>query len=181
MFESLKARLDRMMAEAGPRDRQGLLAGALVEAKAAVLAMRDALAATDAQLSAERQALADAARRRELAAGIDDAETVAIADRFAAKHRERAELLARKREVQLGELALAEREVAEMTAQLRGAPGERASASAEAAWQEVEAAGGVRPETDLEDRLAEARLDQARREQAVAEQLAFLKKKLGKD
>jgi len=49
------------------------------------------------------------------------------------------------------------------------------------AWRELEAAGGARPETDAGDALLSAQLDQARRKAAVEEQLAFLKRKLGRE
>jgi hypothetical protein len=185
MFESLKARLDRLFAEATPpadrREAAASLREALVETKAAVMGMRDALAATERELGAERQQLADAERRGGLAEGIGDAETAAVAGRFAARHRERADVLARKADVQRQELALAEREMDELAARIRSAPADAANDAVRQAWDHLEAAGGARPGTDAQDALLSAELDRARRAAAVEEQLAYLKKKLGKE
>jgi hypothetical protein len=49
----------------------------------------------------------------------------------------------------------------------------------DAAWRDLEAAGGTRS-TDESDRMA-ADLDRRKREEAVEAQLAYLKKKMGRD
>lgn len=183
MLEGFKARLDRLFADA-PTDRaahDGLVREALVEARAALRVMREALAKVEAELATERQALADAERRGALAAGIEDTETVEIAARFAARHTAKVDVLVRKAEAQRAELQLAEQESDELAAQYKGRGPAAASDSVRAAWREVEAAGGVRPETDLHDEIAKVAADRALREQAVAAQLAHLKKQLGKD
>jgi hypothetical protein len=111
---------------------------------------------------------------------VPDAETVAVAERFAGRHRERILVLERKVVVQRDELALAEREVHEMTAQWRStSQGGPRSESLDAAWRDLEAAGGSRS-TDDSDRMA-ADLDRRRREEAVEAQLAYLKKKMGRE
>src|SRR5881409_1601857 len=69
---------------------------AVVEAKLAVGETREAVARTERDLTQERQRLADAERRGRLASEIQDRETVEVAQLFAAKHRERAEVLAKK-------------------------------------------------------------------------------------
>src|SRR3989449_2649838 len=69
---------------------------AVVEAKLAVGETREAVARTERDLTQERQRLADAERRGRLAAEIQDRETVDVAQRFAAKHRERAAVLEEK-------------------------------------------------------------------------------------
>jgi hypothetical protein len=88
-------------------------------------------------------------------------------------------VLERKLVVQQDELVLAEREVAEMLEEYRkarpGAPFE----SVEAAWRELEAAGGERPGSGLGEEPSRAEADRKLKE-AVEAQLAFLKKKLGK-
>src|SRR5438874_9821304 len=71
---------------------------AVVEAKLAVGETREAVARTERDLTQERQRLADAERRGRLASEIQDRETVEVAQRFAAKHRGRAEVLARSEE-----------------------------------------------------------------------------------
>jgi hypothetical protein len=183
--DALRAALD---AATPPADLRGLarqMREAVVEAKLAVQMLRDGLGRTEAELVEERRRLADAERRGRLAAEIQDQETVEVAARFAAKHRERVGVLERKLGAQRDELGLAERELAEMQAQLARAERERplteAERSAERAWRDVQAAGGVRPGTDLQGELLKAEMDRAAREAAAEEQLRELKKKMKKD
>jgi hypothetical protein len=183
LFEGLKARLDRLFREHTSADPRAYAAGlreALLEAKLGLTAMREGLAASERELVDERKHLADAERRGRLAAQVPDGDTVAIAERFAARHRERVLVLERKIAVQRDELALAEREVSEMAAEYRSAAaGTRGSESVDAAWRDLESAGATRPSSEEERFAAEA--DQRRRDRAVEEQLAYLKKKLGKE
>jgi hypothetical protein len=177
VFESFRARLDRLFAEQGGRpDARAYAAGlhdAVIEARAAVSGMRDALARSERELAAERRQLEDAERRGRLAAEIPDAETVAVAERFAARHRERVGVLERKLAVQRDELAMAEREVAEMTDQLREAKQGRVPGAAPRASAD--------PSLDAESDLMAARAERALHEAAVEAQLAHLKKKLGRE
>jgi hypothetical protein len=181
VFESLKARLDRLLREhtrPDSRARAAALREAVLEAKVGVGTMRSALAATERELAHERQQLADAERRGRLAADLPDTETATLAERFAARHRERIAVLERKLVVQRDELMLAEREALEMLAEYRAArPGARFE-SVEAAWRDLEVAGGERPGTGPDDN-PQAETDRKLKE-AVEAQLAFLKKKLGK-
>lgn len=175
MFEKLRAAVNAALDAAMPptdwHDLRGQMHSAAVEGRAAVAKMRDDLEQAERALAAERTHLDDARRRGQLASEIDDAETVEVARRFEAKHGERVDVLAQKVEAQRAELALAEREVAEMVAQLR----------------ELERRGtaGVRdPEVgDLPDG-GEARLkhemDRAAREAAADAQLRELKKRMGR-
>jgi hypothetical protein len=185
VFDGLKARLDRLFAEQAARPderaRAALLREALLEAKVALRTMRDALEQTARALAAERKQLADAERRGKLAADIADSETAEVAQRFAAKHRDRAEVLERKLRAQRDELALAERDTTDMSSRFHDARlgvSEPARSRADAAWRDVEAAGGIRPETDLQQELLRSELDRARNEAAVEQQLAYLKRKM---
>lgn len=182
MFESLKARLDRLLRDhtrSNPRARAAALREALLEAKVGVSTMQSALVATERELAAERRQLVDAERRGRLAAELPDAETAALAERFAVRHRERVAILERKLVVQRDELVLAEREVADMLSEYRAARPGAPFESVEAAWRDLEAAGGERPGTGLED---EQRAEADRKlKEAVEAQLAFLKKKLRKE
>ena len=177
MFESLRTRLDRLFAEQGDRpDARAYAAGlrdAVVDARVAVGVMRDALSASERELAGERKQLEDAERRGRLAGAVPDPETVAVAERFAARHRERAAVLERKRAVQRDELALAERELSEMTAQLRDAQQGRVPPAPARPVPD--------PAADLESDLMAARAERALHEAAVEAQLAHLKRKLGKD
>ncbi|MEP7324402.1 MAG: hypothetical protein ABI836_00510 [Gemmatimonadota bacterium] len=187
MFEGLRARIEQFLAQhtapGDPRASAAQLHQAVVEAKVAVSQMKDGLVATERELVIERKQLEDAERRGKLAAGIPDQETVDLAERYAARHRERLQVLERKVVVQRDELMLAEREVAEMTAQLRSAKSGAgaADASSAAAWRDLESAGASRPGTDLNDEILGSRIDRAAHEAAADAQLAHLKRKLGKD
>src|SRR5437762_12954937 len=96
---------------------------AVVEAKLAVGETREAVARTERDLTQERQRLADAERRGRLASEIQDRETVEVAQRFAAKHRARAEARAETLAALRGELALCERALGDVQAAVGG--GER--------------------------------------------------------
>ena len=156
-----------------------------MEAKLAVGETREAVARTDRDLTQERQRLADAERRGRLASEIRDQETVDVARRFAAKHRERTDVLEKKLAALKDELALYERELGDMQGQLvraeRDRPLTEAERSAERAWRELQAAGGARPGTDPEGELLKSQLDRAAREAAADRQLRELKKKMKKD
>jgi len=183
VFESVKARLEKLFRDHSRSDPRAYLAGlreALLEAKVGVGAMKSALSATERELVIERRQLADAERRGRLAADLPDAETVVLAERFAIKHRDRVAVLERKLVVQRDELELAEREVEEMLGQVKaGRPGLGADSIA-AAWRDLDAAGGDRPDLAAEDDRLRAEADRKLKEQAVEAQLAFLKKKFGK-
>jgi hypothetical protein len=183
VFENLKARLDRFFREntwSDPRARAAALREALLEAKVGLGTMRDALAATERELAAERQHFAAAERRGRLAAELPDPETVMLAERFTLRHRERVAVLERKVVVQRDELVLVEREVAEMFVEYRAARPGNPSESIEAAWRDLEAAGADRSGLGLDDERAPGASDEKLREQAIEAQLAFLKKKFGK-
>lgn len=152
---------------------------AVVDAKVAVAEIQEAITRTERELGLERQRLADAERRGRLAGEIQDQETVAVAERFAAKHRERLGVLERKLVAQREELALAQRELDEMQTQLKSAAA--AQPSTETAWRDLQEAGGAREGTDLRDELLKADMDRAAREDAAARQLEELKKKMRKE
>ena len=189
MFErlrdALRAALDAATPPGDLRDLARQMREAVVEAKLAVGETREAVARTDRDLTQERQRLADAERRGRLASEIQDQETVDVARRCAAKHRERAEVLEKKLAALKDELALYERELGDMQGQLvraeRDRPLTEAERSAERAWRELQAAGGARPGTDPEGELLKSQLDRAAREAAADRQLRELKKKMKKD
>ena len=189
MFERLRDSLRAALEAATPpgdlRDLARLMREAVVEAKVAVQEMHEARSRTERELAAERQRLADAERRGRLAGEIQDAETVEVAGRFVTKHRERVAVLDQKLAAQQAELALAERDLTEMHAQLKaaeqGRPQRAGERSTEAAWRDIEAAGGARPGTDVQDELLKADLDRVQREAAAERQLEELKKKMRKD
>ena len=152
---------------------------AVVDAKVAVAEVQEAIARTEREVALERGRLADAERRGRLAGEIQDQETVAVAERFAAKHRERLGVLEHKLVAQREELALTQRELDEMQAQLKSAAAQQPST--ERAWRDLEEAGGAREGTDLRDELLKSDMDRAARDAAAARQLEELKKKMRKE
>jgi hypothetical protein len=180
VLDGLRARLDQLLRERTSSDPRAYAAGmrdALIEAKVGLTRMNEALAASELELVAERKQLDDAERRGRLASAVPDPETVRVAELFAARHRERVEVLVRKIAVQRDELVLAQREIEEMAAEVRKAGSGSASESINAAWRDLEAAGATRPP---EGELSHVEAEQRRRDEAIEAQLAYLKKKLGK-
>ncbi|CAA9321742.1 MAG: hypothetical protein AVDCRST_MAG11-2040 [uncultured Gemmatimonadaceae bacterium] len=182
MFETLRQTLrDALQRATRPQDRREVLAemkATLVQARVGVADLRAGADRTRARLGAERTELDTVRRRRELAQRIDDRETVAVAERFERQHAERVELLARKLEVEARDLALAEAEVAEMVAEFKSA-----AAGAPIPGAPVPHAAAGEP---LGDPLADAldALDRSRtraeREAAADDQLAALKRRMGR-
>lgn len=189
VFDRLRNAFRAALDAASPGDLRELarrMREAVIEAGAAVQEMREGLERTERELAAERQRAADAERRGRLAAEIQDGETVAVAQRFAAKHRERVGMLERKLAAQRDELALAERDRTEMQADLvraeRDQPATEAERSAARAWRELREAGGGAPaETDLQGDLLRADLDAAARDAAAERQLREIKKRVKKE
>lgn len=188
MFERLRERLEAALAAAtraeDPRAAVGRMREALIEMRAAVGPMRDAMAETDRQLAAARAELATAQRRRGLAADIGDQETVAVAEKYAAKLAGRVAVLEQKAAAQQAELTLAEQDLAEFTAQFNDAVkqsgGAAAAQSNEAAWQSLGQAGMDRPGLDPEDEALRHRMDRAALEAEASAKLEELKRKMGK-
>lgn len=168
VLDELRARLERLLASQGARSRAGLHQ-ALIELKVAAAEGREAMAAAERELASQEQQLADAERRGRLAAEIGDRETARIAGEFAARHRERIELLTRKIGVIRDELAFVEREYRSVAAEYRS-PGQPAPAPPPG-----DAEPDERELMDLEHRAGRAAI-----EQAVKAQLESLKKRMGR-
>lgn len=174
-FENLKARFDEILADlsrpTGVRASAAGIYDAMVELKAAIVGLKEGLERTDRELTVERQQLDAAERRGRLAQQVPDQETVELAAIWAGKHRERVEILERKRLVQVDELAYANRQLAEMGDAYRaarmGIPGGPGPGPAVAGEEPVA------PDLDRQ-------LDRQAQESLVQQQLAHLKKKLGR-
>jgi hypothetical protein len=149
MFESLRQSLrDLIESATPPEERRAVFArmkDTLVQYRVGIEDMRSASELTRKRLAHEKRELETIRRRKALAAGIEDAETVRIAEQYEAQHAERVAVLERKLEAQQDEVALAEREVQVMTAELKsamagagslGTPGVASAASAAAAAED---------------------------------------------
>lgn len=125
MFDSLKAAIhDLVHGNVPPGDRRAAIAEmkrALVSAKLGVEDLREGVEQTNRRLAAERDGRATMQRRKGLAEGIQDAETVALAMKYEQQHAERVAVLERKLGAQEAEASLAERELGEMMTQLKSA------------------------------------------------------------
>jgi hypothetical protein len=123
VFEQLRQSFSELLARATkPEDRRDILARmkeSLVMARLGVEDLRGGVEKTRTRLAAERRELETVRRRRSLAEGIQDAETVGIATRFETQHAEKVDVLTRKLEAQESELGMTERELEEMTAEFK--------------------------------------------------------------
>jgi hypothetical protein len=183
VFDGLRERLDRLFATHGAT-RTGAeaaaLRDALREAEAILTRLRAAVGETEAGLGSERRRLEDAERRGRLAEAVPDPETVAIAARFAVRHRERLVLLERKIAVQRDELQLAERELEELAAQAARL-GRRDVADELRSAAKTGEHTAAKPHVEFEDDLKRMQAERRLMEEAVERQLAYLKRKMGKD
>lgn len=191
MFESIRKSLNDLLDRAtAPEDRRAIasrMKDTLVQAKVGVEEMRDGLVKTRQRLEVARKELETTRRRRALAEGIGDAETVRVAAQYEATQSERVDILDKKLAAQEGELALAEREVVEMTAELRAVmsgarPAVAASPEAEAEAEldrELDGTSAARETAQEIDALGRqrARVD---READAARRLEELKRRMGK-
>lgn len=185
MFDSFRQSLrDLMDRSTPPEERRAGLARmkqTLVQARMGLDDLRGGITATRQRLASEQRELETVRRRKGQATAINDLETVALAEKYEALHAERTDVLTRKLSAQEAELAMVEREVAEMTAALKGAMlGAGASpplATEQAEVDEiVDGGGNVAQEIDALGR-ASAR---SAREAEADRQLAELKRRMGK-
>ena len=194
VFENLRKSLDDLLSRATPPEERRQIVSrmrdTLVQAKVGLQDLRDGLEESRQRLRAEQRELETVLRRKRLAEQINDAETVKLATQYEQLHAEKVAVLTRKLEAQESELALAERDVAQMMTELRNAasgigPGTDRSAAAamNAAMDEVESElggetkdGGLRDEIDG---LSRAR-GRADREADAARRLEELKRRMGK-
>ena len=105
----------------GRRELISVMKDTLVHARLAMDDLREGVEATRKRVTREQMELETIRRRKGLAQGVNDAETVLVAERFEAQHAERLAVLEQKLAAQEGELALVERDVAEMKEQLKAA------------------------------------------------------------
>lgn len=191
MFESFRQALqDVLQRGTAPEARRALLShmrDTLTQAKVGIDDLRGGVAQTRARLALEQRELDTVARRRQLAEGIGDAETVRIAERFERQHGERVAVLTQKLAAQEGELALTESEVREMTdaykAAARGVAPPGSGAVAGGPTPEEQAAADIERELNPDVSAFNAmrrNQERAAREQDAAQRLEDLKRRMGK-
>ena len=187
MFENFRQSLrDLMDRSTTPEARRAGLAQmkqTLVQARMGLDDLRGGIEQTRQRLAAEQRELETVRRRKGQAAGINDLETVALAEKYEVLHAERTDVLTRKLAVQESELAMVEREVAEMTTALKSAmsgAGE-ISPQADAATAELDAmldntGADVAQEIDALRRASARSAREAEAERLLAE----MKRRMGK-
>ncbi len=190
MFDQLRDSIRALSDRLAPEERRRVtfsMRDAMVYAKLAIQDLREGVVKTQERLVLERAELDTVQRRQGLAAQIGDQETVTIAERFAAQHAERAAVLESKLLVQQQELSLAERELDDMSSQLRMAMSGIAPGGISAdvsAQREVDAILSDDPAAgDALRATADAapiRRSRAEREADADERLAALKRRMGK-
>ena len=185
VFDNFRNSFDDLIARATkPEERRSIAARmkeTLVQARMGLDDMRDGLKKAEQRLAAEEKELETVRRRKQLAEGISDAETAGIATKYEEMHLERIGVLRQKVEAQTAELALAEREVGQMTAELKAVvsgadpraavpptldPSDDPTQSGARLGDEIDALGRARKRAD-----AEANADR---------ELEELKRKMGK-
>ena len=192
MFESLRKSLDDLLSRSTPPEERRQIVSrmrdTLVQAKVGLQDLRDGLAQSKRRLDLERRELDTVLRRKRLAEQINDAETVRLATQYEQMHAERVAVLERKLEAQESELALAERDVAQMMTELRqaasGIPsaGERNNAAVSAAMDEIESEMGPGKSESLRDEIEGLSRSRTRadHEADAARKLEELKRRMGK-
>lgn len=176
MFEQLKRSLRDALAGGSTPASVSLMREALVEAKLAVSRSRTARDGAMAQLAHERSELETVRRRGELAAGINDAETVAIAARYEAKHAERVAMLERKVAALETEVAIGERELDEMNVQFKA----MAAAARTGPEPSAPAAQAGLDDRETEHNALRREAEHAARAADADRRLEELKKKMGR-
>ena len=192
MFESLRKSLDDLLSRSTPPEERRQIVSrmreTLVQARVGLQDLRDGLAQSKRRLEQERRELDTVQRRKRLAEQINDAETVRLAGQYEQMHAERVAVLERKLEVQESELALAERDVAQMMTELRQAasgipsPGERSNAAMSAAMDDIESELGSGKNESLRDEIDGLSRTRTRadHEADAARRLEELKRRMGK-
>lgn len=191
VFESFRQALqDVLHRGTAPEARRALLShmrDTLAQARMGIDDLRRGVEQTRQRLALEQRELATIQRRRSLAEGIGDGETVQVAERFERQHAERVAVLTQKLAAQESELALTEAEVREMTDAYKAAGRGVGTGANEAV------AGGPSPEAraaeelerelnpDVSEFNAMRRAqERAAREQDAALRLEELKRRMGK-
>jgi hypothetical protein len=148
----------------------------MVEQRVLISRLRDDLPVATRELEAERERLAACVRRREMAARIDDQETVRVASDYEERHRERVRVLEMKRVALEEELRVREAELEEMRRRHAEADAGRAALVAELRGSTRAAAS----ELDAEESAAR-RMDADLAAEEAERRLAELKRRMGRE
>lgn len=167
-IENFNKELDRDQVP-GAVDR--LLAGMrdeVADAKVRIRELEDQIARADAEATREKGEASTARRRGKLAAEIDDAETVQLAEQYAVRHEERQRILEQKSAALRQELAIREKEIEEMLGKVKEAQAKRDTLAATSGRSGARESLGAADDLFAElDRMAEAIGDEDARAKAA--------------
>jgi vacuolar-type H+-ATPase subunit I/STV1 len=151
--------VDRLLA--GMRDE-------VADAKVRIRELEDQITRADAEAAREKAEASTARRRGKLAAGIDDAETVQLAEQYAVRHEERQRILEQKSAALRQELVIRQKEVEEMLAKVKEAQAKRDTLAATSGRSGARESLGAADDLFSElDRMAEAIGDEDARAKAA--------------
>ena len=187
VFDGFRQSFDDLLSRATrPEERRAVAArmkDTLVQARIGLEDMRDGLEKARKRLTQEERELDTVRRRKTLAEGIKDQQTVDIAFKYEQMHGERVEVLRQKVAAQEAEVVLAERDVESMSAELKAVlAGTGAQASAPALDPSAEGEDEAERAPDLRDEinsLGRARAH-AEKEADASRRLDELKRRMGK-
>ena len=167
-IENFNKELDRDQVP-GAVDR--LLAGMrdeVADAKVRIRELEDQITRADAEAAREKGEASTARRRGKLAADIDDAETVQLAQQYAVRHEERRRILEQKSAALRQELVIRQKEVEEMLAKVKEAQAKRDTLAATSGRSGARESLGAADDLFSElDRMAEAIGDEDARANAA--------------
>jgi hypothetical protein len=192
VFDGFRQSFDELLSRATHPEERRLVASrmkdTLVQARMGLDDLRTGLDKARERLAAEQRELETTRRRKQLAEGINDRQTVDIAAKYEQMHTERVDVLQQRVTAQEAELALAERDVAAMSAELKAVlagtdPRAHASVADTSAGSSPGAGAGDEPDTgalrEELDSLGRSR-ERATREADADRRLDELKRRMGK-
>ena len=186
VFDGFRRSFDELLSRATRPEERRLVASrmkdTLVQARMGLEDMRDGLAKARERLAAEERELETVRRRRTLAEGIKDQQTVDVAAKYEQMHGERVEVLKQKVAAQEAELSLAERDVASMSAELKAVLSGTDPRGAAPALDASEEDADEPNASALRDEINSLGRERARaeRENEAARRLDELKRRMGK-
>jgi hypothetical protein len=187
VFDGFRRSFDELLTRATRPEERHIVASrmkdTLVQARMGLDDLRTGLGKARERLAAEERELETTRRRKQLAEGINDRETVDIAAKYEQMHDERAAVLRQRVAAQEAELALAERDVAEMSSELKAVLAgtdtrarESVADTTAATDADETGASALRDEINSMSRARE----RADREADAARRLDELKRRMGK-
>ena len=167
-WQAFHAELGRREPEDEVAELLRLMRREMVDARAALPVLDEAVRETEAELTAERKAIEQCLRRQKMAERIADAETARVATEFAERHQARAEVLEQKLDAVRAEREMRGREVEEMMRRYKEADANRFALLAQ--LRRARASEGMQRSLDSEQGTF---ADFARMEEAIRSEATY--------